>query len=665
MMTLQDARARADAGDLAGADAAYRALHEAAPGDPNVLIAWSRLRQRVGDRQNAYAMLQRAVATGRQGAPALLDMAGMLLDQGQIEPAGQVLAQATRAMGGLAVDFQVARYEAARGNHEKAAGLFRGVMKGEPRHIDARFGLARSLNALGRRDEARGAYEALLKRAPGHTAAAFELAYLHGAERRFDAALAIYEGLEARGVDAAREMSQVALGYMHMGDWRHREALRARLAARVARPEPCITEPFAFLGAEDDPGVHRNMAARFVGAVERATGGRAKPAARGVGPAERRLRVGYLSGDFCQHATTLLLAGVIEAHDRGRFEVFGYDYSPRDGSASRERIGAAFEHFVSVHELGPVEAAARIAADEIDILVDLKGYTEHTRTEIMPLRPAPVQAHFLGYPGTLGSDWIDYVIADATVLPEAELVHYAEQPVYLPGSCYPSDRTRPLPMGAADRAAHGLPEDGVVLACFCNPFKIAPDVFGAWMGLLREEPAAVLWLLENNPFIAGNLKAAAGRAGIDPGRLVFAPAVALDVHLARHGCADLFLDTAPYGAHTTGVDALWAGLPMVTLARRSWASRAGASLLRAVGLDELVTESLESYSALALALMRDPARLAALRERLAEARESASLFDAPRFARGLEAAFMEMAARARAGQGASPIYVNQLEQDAA
>jgi predicted O-linked N-acetylglucosamine transferase (SPINDLY family) len=264
----------------------------------------------------------------------------------------------------------------------------------------------------------------------------------------------------------------------------------------------------------------------------------------------------------------------------------------------------------------------------------------------MALRPAPVQVNFLGYVGTQAGDWIDYIIADATVLPPEQEIHFAEQPVRLPFSCYPSDRFRPTPAPDTDRAAHGLPTQGTVFACFNNPFKIAPAVFGAWLDILRRAEGSVLWLYEGNPMVGANLRAAAKQAGIDPARLIFAQPATLEAHIARHGCADLFLDTMPYGAHTTALDALWAGLPLLTCAGESWASRVGASLLRAVGLPQLITTNLPAYTELALTLTADPVFLQSLRTHLVQARQTSPLFDAAAFARALEDGYRQMAAKA-------------------
>ncbi len=612
--SLDDAQAAVLRGDFNGAEAIFRALHNPAAANAGLLMAWS-----------------------------------LLLDVGRADQATQFLREAAASGKGSALDFETARWEAANRRFDRAAALFRSLVKAEPRHVPARLGYARAVRDAGQLAEAETAYTALLNRAPDHAAAMAELAYLYGMQRKFSQALALYERLAAAGAEVTRELSQVALGMMHMCDWSQRDEVLGKLAARMARPEPCVLETYALLGGVDDPVLHRQMAERFAGVLRRVSEQRLRPAARQVGPVGQRLRVGYLSGDFNQHATSLLMAGVLEAHDRSKFEVFAYDYSAEDGSATRAKMKTVFEHFRIIEKEGPANAAARIAADGIDILVDLKGYTERTRSEIVALRPAPVQVSFLGYVGTQGGDWTDYIIADETVLPEEEYGNWTEAPVLMPASYYPNDRGRPVSSPQADRAANGLPAEGVVFCCFNNPFKISPEIFAVWMGVLRDVAGSVLWLFEGNEFMAGNLRAAAAAAGVDPGRLYFAKPMTLEAHLARHACADVFLDTTPYGAHTTGADALWAGVPMVTFLGRSFASRVGGSLLRAVGVPELVCSTLEEYAALARALAGDAPRRASLRDRLIAARDTSSLFDATAFCRALERAYTAMAARARAG----------------
>ncbi len=648
-ISLATARAWEKSGDVARADATYAALYNQKAPDPAIMIAWSRLRRRQGDAQNADRMLEVASRAGG-GAPVLIEMAAALIDQGRAEQAAALLRQASTAGRSPAMDYQVGRWEALNRRLPQAANLFRAVTRADPNHLEARYALARTLVLMGEPAEALGAYTALLKRDPGNRQIMAELAHLHGTQGRFADALALYEKIAESGIDLVREFSQVALGMMHVCDWSARERLTARLAARMETGRPGIFETYALLAATDDPALHRRMAECFAAAIRAISAKRDRPAPRAIAAAGTRLRIGYLSGDFSQHATSLLLAGVIEAHDRGRFEIFAYDYSPDDGSPTRARILAAFDHVVRLPDTeSPSASAARIAADEIDILIDLKGYTERSRTEIMALRPAPVQVNFLGYVATQAAEWIDFVIADHTILPAGQQENWSEQFIGLPGSAWPSDRTRPTPEPDTDRAAHGLPAQGTVFACFNNPFKITPETFAAWMRILHATPGSVLWLFEGNPYVAPNLRAAASAAGIDPARLVFARPATLDAHLARHACADLFLDTWPFGAHTTGVDALWAGLPVLTCPGQSAASRAGASLLHAVGLPALIATSPDDYVDHAVSLAGDPGRLATLRAQLIAARDTAPLFDATEFARGLEDAFLAMADPARQG----------------
>ncbi len=645
---LQQAVRLQDAGDLAQADAIFRSLYRPGVTDSVLMQAWGRLRRRAGDLKNAAVMLEQA-ARGPGGATAMADLAGVLIDSGRLKDAATVLRQAPKASGAqaAALEFERGRVQEASRQIPAAVSAYRAAMRADPGHIESRLALARLLVRSGQQEEAVRAYTALLARQPNYPQALADLAWLYGTRRQFHESLACYDRLQAAGMDVTHNLTMVSLGMAHMCDWSMRDALRDRLAARFATGKPCVVEAYAMLALADDPAVHRMMAGCVADAVRAHTAKLPRPAPRVIGGG--RLKIGFLSGDFHQHATSLLLAGVIEQFDRERFALTAYDYSPEDKSPTRARMIAAFETFVRLGAETQAESAARIAADGIDILVDLKGYTERTRTEIMALRPAPVQVSFLGYVGTLGAEWIDYVLADATVLPLSEESNWVERIVHLPSSYYPNDRTRPTPFPDRDRAAHGLPAEGFVFACFNNPFKLSPQFFSVWMDLLKAVPGSVLWLYEGNEFMAANLRRAAEAAGVAGSRLVFAKPASLEAHVARHGCIDLFLDTAPYGAHTTGVDALWAGVPMLTSMGRSFASRVGASLLRAVGMAELITESLEAYKVLAVELASDPERLAALRARLAEQRAQSPLFDAAAFARGMEDAFTTMAERHRAG----------------
>lgn len=340
-----------------------------------------------------------------------------------------------------------------------------------------------------------------------------------------------------------------------------------------------------------------------------------------------------------------LSAGLYEHHDRGRFEVYAYSFGADDGKSYRRRLAQAFDHFVDIRSLGVEEAAARIAADEIDILVDLMGYTTNSRELIFALRPAPIQVGYLGYPGAMQASFIDYTVADEIVLPPAEASDCREALVWMPDSYQVNDDQPTVPGGSPPRAAFGLPETGVVFCSFNQAMKIEPVMFACWMEILSAVPGAVLWLLCDNDVTARNLGAEVAKAGVDPGRLVVAKRLPRPEHLARHRLADLFLDTRICNAHTTASDALWSGLPLLTCRGSSFASRVGASLLDAVGLPELVTRDLAAYRDTAIALAREPARLAGLRAKLAANRLAYPLFQTERFTRNLERAYEGMWAR--------------------
>ena len=362
------------------------------------------------------------------------------------------------------------------------------------------------------------------------------------------------------------------------------------------------------------------------------------------------MRLAYLSADYREHATAYLAAGLFERHDRSRFEVIGVSYGPDDHSPMRQRLMRGFDRFVDVQSRGDEETARLLREMEVDIAIDLKGYTTGARPEILSYRPAPVQVSYLGFPGTMAAPFIDYIIADRWVLPEADRPYYAEQVVYLPDSYQVNDAARAIAGNVPTRAEAGLQQDAFVFCCFNNSYKIMPPVFEVWMKLLREIPESLLWLLEDSREARRRLQHAAQASGVDPKRLVFAARVAPAEHLARHRLADLFLDTLPYNAHTTASDALWAGLPVLTCVGTTFAGRVAGSLLRAVGLPELVTHSLHDYETLALRLARAPALLADVRSRLARNRATAPLFDPERFRRHLEAAYLTMWETAQRGE---------------
>jgi predicted O-linked N-acetylglucosamine transferase (SPINDLY family) len=369
----------------------------------------------------------------------------------------------------------------------------------------------------------------------------------------------------------------------------------------------------------------------------------APPAAAG------RIHIGYFSADFHEHATSYLIAQLFELHDRSRFRITALSFGPPSSSAMRRRLHAACDEFIDVRSEADADIATRARRLAIDIAVDLKGFTQDSRIGIFAHRAAPLQVNFLGYPGTLGAPFMDYLIADRTLIPEGAETGYAEKIIFLPDSYQVNDATRAIASKTYTRRELHLPDAGFVFCCFNNAYKILPATFECWMRILRQVEGSVLWLLGDNAAMIRNLRREAANRGVSRERLIFASRTDLAAHLARHAGADLFLDTLPCNAHTTASDALWAGLPVLTCPGGSFAARVAASLLQAIGLPELIAPTPQRYEEIAVALATDPEALAAVRSRLRAQRLSAPLFDTPRYCRHLEQAFADIDARRRAG----------------
>jgi len=456
--------------------------------------------------------------------------------------------------------------------------------------------------------------------------------------KRFGAAAASYDQARALAPNHKYAFGGLADCAIKTCDWAWRDRLSDEVRRRAAGGES-ILPPFLLLGYCDDAALQlacaRNCLLDRLGADRP----RLEPGAlRRV----EKIKVAYLSSDFRLHATSLLAASLFELHDRSRFEVVGVSLGLDDGSDMRARIVAAFDRFIDVTATSDADAARLLNDLQIDIAVDLNGHTDGARPGILALRPAPIQVSYLGFPGTTGADFIDYIIADPIVLPLAEQAHYTERIVHLPGCYQVNDRRRAVSSRAPSREELGLPARAFVFCCFNNNWKITPDIFDVWMRLLQAVEGSVLWLVRDNADAATNLCKEAAARNVDPARLVFAERMAHADHLARHRAADLFLDTLPCNAHTTASDALWTGLPVLTCRGKTFAGRVAASALSAVGLSELVTESLVEYEALALRIATDERLRRSLREKLDRNRITMPLFDTDRFRRHIEAAYVTM-----------------------
>lgn len=529
---------------------------------------------------------------------------------------------------------------------EEALAAFLEAAKRDPGSAEANNNIANVLSDLGRAEEAlpylRNAVAASPALAEGH----YNLGLLLHKLQQHEAAVASFEEVLRLAPRTPYALGQLVWNELALCRWERSTAAVQRLR-RAVREEGIVAAPFVLIAASDSPEEQRRCAELH---VKHRFATLPAPLWQGERYQHGKLRIAYLSSDFHEHATAYLAAGLFERHERAGFEVIALSYGPDDGSPMRRRLSRAFDRFVEARSMSDAQAASALRQMEVDIAVDLKGHTTGARLGILAHRPAPVQASYLGFPGTTGAPFIDYLIADRFVLPEEHRRFYSESIAYLPDCYQVNDAGRGIAEPALTRAQAGLPTEGFVFCCFNNGYKITPAVFQVWMRLLQAVPGSVLWLLEDTGAAAGNLRAAARAAGVDPARLVFAPRVPHAEHLARLRLADLFLDTLPCNAHTTASDALWGGLPVLTCAGSTFAGRVAGSLLRAVGLPELVTDSLPAYEELGLGLAREPRRLAALRERLARNRLSAPLFDTGRFRRNIEAAYAVMAEGQRQGE---------------
>lgn len=514
-----------------------------------------------------------------------------------------------------------------------------------PRYIDAIINSGNVLLDTERFGEALSAFDFALSLEPGHLAALNNRAnVLRDLRRHEEAAQTVARLLElAPDWDYAPGLMFQSL--RHACDWTDYRQHVARIVRNI-RAGKKTDFPFSFLSVSDS--VSDQLQCARIYAADRYS---AAPVP--LWTSERyhhdRIRIAYLSADFHDHATAYLMAGLFERHDRRKFEITAVSFGPDADGGMRNRLRASFEGFIDVRDKSDFEVARMLRNMEIDIAVDLKGFTADSRAGILAYRPAPIQVNYLGYPGTMGAEYMDYILADRWVIPVGQQSYYTEKVVYLPGSYQVNDSGRMIAGNTPTRAEAGLPEAGFVFCCFNNNYKITPEVFDVWMRLLKRVPGSVLWLLNSNPAAVRNLENEAVRRGIAPDRLVFAPQIPVAEHLARHRLADLFLDTAPYNAHTTASDALWAGLPVISMAGNVFASRVAASLLDAVGLPELITTSLEDYEGLALRLARDGTLLSEFSSRLVRNRTTCPLFDTDRSRVHLESAYQTMWERYQRG----------------
>ena len=597
----------------------------------------------------------------------------------------EALAHAPRHFDALHM-LGVLHYQA--GAHDEAIDLFRRATDINPRHAPAHSNLALALTAKRAYAEALASIDRATSLAPGYVEAINNRGTVLQAQLRsaealecFDTALALSpdhpELLGNRGnallelrrheeaapcfarlvtvaPDQPRALGSLYQTQMLCCDWTEIDALADKIKAAVRDGRPAVA-PFVHLSLSDSPADQLRVA-RMEAAMH------AKPPlpqpARGLRYGHSRIRIAYLSADMRQHPTSQLAVHLYETHDRARFEVTAISFGPDTGDPMRRRLERAFDHFVDVRARSDADVATLLREREIDIAVDMMGYTNNGRPGILARRVAPVQVSYLGYPGTLGIDAIDYIVADAHVIPRGEDAQYAERVLRLPHTYFPHDPTRTIGEPPT-RADADLPESAFVFCCFNNNYKIMPPTFDVWMRVLAGVRDAVLWLLAPDEGAQRNLRREAARRGVDPARLIFATRAPAEAHLGRHRLADLFLDTHHYNAHTTAIDALWAGLPVLTYPGSTMASRVATALLHAIGLPELVARDRAHYEARALELAGAPEALRDVRDKLARHRATYPLFDAMRYRTAIEAAYTVVWTRSEAGLPPAALDVSQ------
>lgn len=543
--------------------------------------------------------------------------------------------------------FKLKRYEKALASYDTAIAL-------KPDYAEAYSNRGNALCELNRFDDALADYDKAIALKPDYAEVYLNRGTALCELNRLEEALASFEKAIALKPDFEFLLGDLIHTKMNICDWSNLETIIAQLVHKIDHVET-VSRPFQLLASTNSPELHKKTAEIYVRV--RYPQNNALPI---ITPRQRRntIRVGYFSADFWEQPVSILAAELFERHDRSRFEVTAFSFGPFLNDEMQQRLVVAFDKFIDVRNQSDEEVAMLARKLGVDIAVDLNGFTQGCRTNIFSMRAAPLQVNYLGYSGTMGSTYMDYLIADSVLIPTPHQKHYTEKIAYLPNSYMPHDSKRHISNRVFHRAQFELPQTGFVFCCFNNNYKITPEVFDCWMRILKEVEGSVLWLSENNAKASANLKKEAGIRGVDQDRLVFATRMSLLTdHLARQRLADLFLDTLPYNAHTTASDALWAGLPVLTCIGETFAGRVAASLLNALGLPELITSTPQAYEALAIELATNPTKLAHIKWKLANNRLTTPLFDSKKFTRHIEAAYTAMYERYQAKLPPDYIYV--------
>lgn len=607
-----------------------------------------------GQLERAATLIGKAIALVPDVAIAHNNMGNVLQDQRRLDQALVSYNKAIALNPGFAEAHNnrgdllqvLGRLEAALVSYEKAILL-------DPNNAVAHYNRGNAFKMMGRYDEALKSYDAALVISPDYADVLHNRGHVFAEQKKYAKAIQSYD-LALKIQPDIPYLAGTRLNLkMHMCDWRNFDQELAQLLERVKLNKK-VSAPFPFLALSDDAALQRQVAQITVSDKY------SRKVSTSTIRQHRRhdkIRLGYFSADLFSHPVSHLIAGLFESHDQTRFETHAFSLGPDTKDSMRQRLEQAFNHFHDVQTKSNHELVALVRKHEIDIAIDLSGLTKGGRPEIFAARVAPVQINYLGYPGTMGAEFMDYLIADPTLIPEESQHFYSEKIIYLPHSYQANDRKRQISERVYSRKELGLPEAGFVFCCFNSNYKILPETFDSWMRILKAVPDSVLWLFQGSEETQINLQAEALKRDVQPERLVFALNMPMAEHLSRQRAADLFLDTLPYNAHTTASDALWAGLPVLTCTGESFASRVAASLLNAIGLPELISTSQQDFEGLAIALANQPERLQMLRRKLSDQRVVTPLFDTERFAQHIEQAFELVHARRLSGQPAEHLRI--------
>jgi predicted O-linked N-acetylglucosamine transferase (SPINDLY family) len=679
-------------GDFAQADALYRRILQHDPNHPDALHYLGVLAYQIGQNAAAVELISKAIRVYPTSSPMYCNLGLALQAQGKFDAAAENYQQALLLhpnnsetyynLGNVLqdqgkFDLAIEHYQAAlklkpdfaiahnnlgsvfkqQKRLDSAIACYRTALGLKSDYVEAHNNLAITFQAQGDFNAAEHHYQQAIIFKPDYADAYYNLGHLFCTARKLDVAIKNFQA--ALSLQPNRPDISDTLFYTQLNccEWSNYVNSREQVIAGV-KAGAAGYMPFNFLAISSSAEVQNQCAQRFADKYP--------PSKTAVWEGQHyqhgKIRIAYVSDDFREHPVAYLIVGLLEQHDRERFEIIAISLRPEDNTATGQRLKVAFDQFITVCDLSDNDVARLMRELEIDIAVDLMGFTGNGRPGIFSFRPVPIQVNYLGFPGGMGASYIDYIIADQQVIPQEQQCHYTEKVVYLPDTYLVNDACRIVATHTPSRKEANLPAKGFVFCCFNDSYKITPAVFTIWMRLLSKVTHSVLWLREANAFAVANLRQEALLRGVAPERLVFAPRMkSVEEHLARQRLADLFLDTLPYNAHTTASDALWVGLPVLTCMGSVFPGRVAGSLLNAVGLPELVTHSLEEYEALAFKLATTPTLLVEIRAKLTKNRITHPLFDTDRFRRHLEAAYIMMWERQQRGELPVSFAVSPIE----